>query len=587
MLDSSGADSLHARTLNMKTSRMGNVTRYLCAAAYLNSGFRDKVLAELLFDQFRAIPPSYGGFDLMPVIHHCRRSRTMLVVRDALITGFFAIGCFIAPLSTFTWLSALIPFALLTVDQIRRGPLLLRVLIWLWAGYSAFSLLFVALFSAVFSAATGLITSRRSFTDIYGIESETLGLVSDGTNPLLQALLIPAVTLGIALVYRIAIYLTLVGSLKPGAAEPISRTTHPKLARRLDYIRRAQWGNVTMYANEDAFMGAGKIYRTWSIAVELDRVREDLQPSRRADPVDVDPVALHAFVRGRLIDMRDRVLRPNEGIKRLDIGDHVVTRGIFTVADGQRDRAAGPHPMIDRNGLPRFQATPEEIAAIARHPQGGVRYYQRVTINNAGQEIRDLDGNLVAPAEDQEALTSAFIYLAVEGRMLYTQFVVTVLPPAHDHYHVVDSLPAMTSGRVTWEALRVLKLQLLRDVLAAPARVVRTIVQSVRQSAMTPNPRDHIVYPYGARFSVRELGASESLQTHIQALDVAKYIKMIEQRLTEAVLDFLEERKVETGAYRMQAAGITVSAGDGSTVNVPIALGAHASATVNGLRPGT
>ncbi len=578
MLDSPGADSLHARTRNMNSSRMSNVTRYLCAAAYLDSGFRDKVLAELLFDQFRAIPPSYGGFDLMPVIYHCRRSRMMLVVRDALITGFFVIGCFMAPLSTFGWLWTLVPFALLTVDGIRRGPLIVRALIWFWACYSVFSLIFLAIMTALIPAAAYLFASGLPFSGLYG---------SGSTGSVLQQFLIPVVTLGIALVYRIAIYLTLVGSLKPGAPEPIIATTHPRLARRLDYIRRAQWGNVTMYANEDAFMGAGRIQRNWSIAVELDRVRESHKPSRRADPVDIDPVELHAFVRGRLIEMRDRVLRPNEGIQRLDIGDHVVTRGIFTVADGQRDRAAGAHPMIDRNGLPRFQATAEEIAAIARHPQGGVRYYQRVTINNAGQEIRDLDGNLVAPAEDQEALTSAFIYLAVEGRMLYTQFVVTVLPPAHDHYHVVDSLPTMTSGRVTWEALKVLKLQLLRDVLAAPVRVVRTAVESVRQSAMTPNPRDHIVYPYGARLSVRELGASESLQTHIQVLDVGKYIKMIEQRLTEAVLDFLEERKVETGAYRMQAAGITVSAGNGGTVNVPMAFGEHASATVNGLRPGT
>ncbi|MFG1957494.1 hypothetical protein [Nonomuraea sp. NPDC049028] len=563
------------------------MTRYLCGAAYLDSGFRDKVLAELLFDQYRAIPPSYGGFDVMPVIYHCRRSRTMLVVRDALITGFFAIGCFIAPLSTFAWVTTLIPFALLTVDGIRRGPLYVRALIWLWAGYSAFSLLFLAifnaLFSVLFSAATGLPTARRSSVpDIYGIEPAAPDIVSDSTGSLLQALMVPAVTLGVALVYRIAIYLTLVGNLKPGAPEPVIRTTHPKLARRLDYIRGAQWGNITMYANEDAFLGAGTIQRNWSIAVELDRVRENHRPARRADPVDIDPVELHGFVRSRLIDMRDRVLRPNEGIQRLDIGDHVVTRGIFTVADGQRDRAAGPHPMIDRNGLPRYLATPEEIAAIARHPQGGVRYYQRVTINNAGQEIRDLNGNLVAPAEDQEALTSAFIYLAVEGRMLYTQFVVTVLPPAHDLYHVVDSLPAMTSGRITWEAVKVLKLQLLRDVLAAPVRVVRTIVQSVRQSSMTPNPRDHIVYPYGARFSVRELGASERLQTHIQVLDVTKYIKMIEQRLTEAVLDFLEERKVETGAYRLQAASVTsysMSVGPGGTVNGPIAFGEHASAT--------
>ncbi|MFB4277625.1 hypothetical protein ACBJ59_20205 [Nonomuraea sp. MTCD27] len=568
--------------VNTGGPRMSNVTRYLCAAAYLDSGFRDRVLDELLTDPYRAVPPSYGGFDVMPVIHHCRRSRAMLLVRDCLIAAILVLGLVLAPLSTIAWVFALVPFALLTMRRVRRGPLFVRLLIWLWAAYAVFVLLFLVLLAQVVATVNDLTDGQASYAEIYGVESTPLGLLGAGAGSLTQVLLVPVVTLGVAVVYRIAIYLTLAGSLRPGTPEPDTRATHPKTGRRLDYLRRAQWGNVTMYGNEDAFMGAGSIERSWSIAVELDRVRDAMGSRRRDDPVDIDPVELHAFVRRRLAEMRDRVLRPNEGIQRLDLGDHVVTRGLFTVADWHGE--AVPHPFIGKDGLPRFQATPEEIAAIARHPQGGVRYYQRVTINNAGQEIRDLQGNLVAPAEDQEALTSAFIYLAVEGRMLYTQFVVTVLPPVSGPYHVVDRLPTMTGGRVAWEAVKVLRLRLLRDVLAAPLRVVRTGVQAVRQNMAEPDPRKHIVYPYGARRSVRELGASEDLQTYIQVLDVAKYVRMIEQRLTEAVLDFLEERDVETGAYRLQAAGVTmntVTVGAGGTVSGPIAFGPHAAATVH------
>ncbi|NUP76243.1 MAG: hypothetical protein HOV96_01680 [Nonomuraea sp.] len=582
-VDSSDAGSMRDTAAGMGVPRMSNVTRYLSAAAYLDSGFRDQVLGELLFDPYRAVPPSYGGFDLVPVVHHCRRSRSMLVVRDALITVLFVIGFVLSPLNTVVWVAALVPFVLLTSARIRRGPMSLRALIWSWAGTMTLFLVYTVFFTGLATIATSpggtFDPDTGEFTpgapDVFG----------QGTGTLAVALFVPATTLGIALVYRIAIYLTLAGTLRPGAPEPVTRSTHPRTAHRVDYLRAAQWGNITMYADEDAFMGAGSIARTWSIAVELDRVRGREGPPRRLDdPVDIDPVELHAFVRERLKDMRDRVLRPNEGIQRLDIGDHVVTRGVFTVADWHRSGAPVAHPLIGDNGLPRSQATPEEIAAIARHPQGGVRYYQRVTINNAGQEIRDAHGGLVAPAEDQEALTSAFIYLAVEGRMLYTQFVVTVLPPALGPYHVVDQLPTMTGGRIAWEAVRSLKLRLLRDVAAAPARLVRTGAQAVRQHMLTPDPRKHNVYPYGARFSVRELGASDDLQTHIQVLDVSKYVRMIEQRLTEAVLDFLEERGVETGAYRLQAASVTmntVSVSGGATVNGPIAFGQQASATVN------
>ncbi|NRQ30970.1 hypothetical protein HII36_03865 [Nonomuraea sp. NN258] len=557
-----------------KPRQMSNDTRYLCAAAYLDSGFRDHVMDELLSDPYRAVSPSYGDFDLMPVIHHCRRSRSMLIVRDVLITVILLFGLVVSPLTTIQWVVMLVPFVLLTTGPVRNGPLIVKALIWIWAVWSAFGLFLTAIFQQSLLLLIGGLNERYltafDFTEAVGA--------------MLSMLFIPLVTLAVALVYRIAVYLTLAGVLRPGAPAPEPGVTDPKTRARLDYVHRAQHGNITMYANEDAFMGAGHILLNWSIAVELDRVREpEGPPSRRDTPVDIDPMVLHAFVRNRLQEMRDHVLRPNEGIHRLDLGDHVVTKGLFTVSDWYGDGTGVAHPLIDPAGLPRYQAHPDEIAAIARHPQGGVRYYQRVTISNTGQEIRDLNGRLVAPAADQEAITSAFIHLAVEGRMLYTQFVVTVLPPVLPIYHVVDLLPAMNSRRIAWEAVRALKLRLLRDVLAAPVRAARTGVQAVRQGLTRPNPAKYVVYPYGAGFSVREFGADDDLQTHIQRLDVRKYVRMIEQRLTESVLDFLEERGVETGAYRMQAANVTNQSMYvfGSTVSGPIAFGSHASATVN------
>ncbi|MGW0807352.1 hypothetical protein [Nonomuraea sp. NPDC002799] len=582
VVDSSSAGQRHPADYDAGAPFLGNATRYLCAAAYLDHAFRDKVLGELLSDPYRAVPPSYGGFDLMPVLHHCRRSRAILAVRDGLITVLFAVGLVFTPLTTLMWLLALLPFVLLTVEAVRRGPLRLRAAIWLWAACGVLAPFVVAAWPQLASSMEQVLGAGSSYESSSGPEPAASG---DGLAG--DLFFIPAATLAVVLVYRVAIYLTLAGTLRPGTPEPSTRAVSTKTARRLDYIRRAQWGNVTMYGNENAFMGAGRVERSWSIAVELDRVRDGRGGARRDEPVDVDPVELHAFVRERLREMRDSVLRPNEGIQRLDLGDHVVTRGIFTVTDWHRGRTPVAHPMIGRGGLPKFEATAGEIEAVIRHPQGGVRYYQRVTINNDGQEIRDSAGHLVAPAEDQEAMTSAFIHLAVEGRMLYTQFVVTVLPPVLGPYHVVDMLPTMTGVRIAWEALRVLKLRLLRDVLAAPVRVARTAIQAVQQSMTVPDPRKHIVYPYGARFSVRELAASADLQTHIQTLDVAKYTRMIEQRLTEAVLDFLDKRGIETGAYRLQAAGVTmntVNVGAGGTVSGPIAFGPQASATVNNQR---
>ncbi|MBB4703170.1 hypothetical protein [Sphaerisporangium siamense] len=572
---------------------MSNTTRYLCAGAYLDTGFRNRVLEETLRDEFRAVPPSYGDFDLAPVIHHCRRARTMLMVRDLLITLVFVVGIFTQFLATIGWLFVLAPYALLTLDRIRRGPLPVRLLLWAWAIYSGFTIVLTALL-ALFAGVLGPLIGL--FLGLPGTGASGL-ILRSAESTLISVFVVPLATLGVALAYRIVTYMTLVGSLKPGSPEPEPAPADPpKLARRLDYIRRAQRGNITMYANEDAFMGAGAIERAWSIAVELDRARSADGGERRQAPADIDPVELHAHVRDRLVEMRDGVLRQNESLHLLRMGDHVVTRGAFEtpgpgrslhplIIHGGPGKAPG-HERPEDQGRPRYQATPEEIAAVIRHPQGGVRYYQRVTVGGSGQEIRDAHGGLVAPAEDLEVLTSAFIYLAVEGRMLYTQFVVTVLPPAKALYHIVDELPTMNVARLVWEAVRALKLHLMADVAAAPGRLARTTWQAARRALTAPDPADYLVYRYGARLSAREIGAAPEPQTHIQVLDTLKYTKLIEQRLTEAVLDFLEDRGVDTAGYRLQAASVsmnTLMVGAGGTVNGPVSFGVNSSATVNNL----
>ncbi|WP_283133753.1 hypothetical protein [Rhizohabitans arisaemae] len=569
-----------------QTPRMSNATRYLCAGAYLDSTFRNRTLEETTLHEFRAVPPSFG-FDLGPVIQHCIRARRMLIGRDALIAGILLLGLIISFSTTVWWLVLLVPFALLASARTRGRNSVTRSMVkGLWG---VLMLIGVILFPFLF--VPYLLDQFDGPSSSYDFETGELLIESPFATlgELFVTLLIPIATVLVALGYRVFVYRTLAGTLRPGAASPSPTAENARTRRRLEHLQRAQWGNITLYADENPFMGSGKLDRIWSIAVELDRKRASSpgSPGKRTEqPIDIDPVELHAFVRDRLSQMRTAVLRPNESVDRLVVGDHVVARGVFSLADRAGDGRylnVAAHPLIDQQtGLPRHQATAEEIKAIIRHPQGGVRYYQRIVVGNQTQEIRDEAGRLVAPAEDQEVTTSAFIYLAVEGRMLYTQFVVTVLPPVANHYHVVDDLPRMTPARIAWEAVKAVKLHMLRDIVAALPRLIRTGLQLARERATAKEPSESLVYPYGAVLSVRELGAARDLQTYMQALDVTKYTKLIEQRLTEAVLDFLEERDVDTTGYRQRAAEIVNNHGvmmSGGTISGPFSVGSNAKAT--------
>ncbi|GAA3014798.1 hypothetical protein [Streptosporangium longisporum] len=564
---------------------MQNSTRYLCAGAYLDDHFRDRVLREVLDDPYRAVPPSHGGFDLLPVVLHCLRAERLLLVRDVVVSVLLTAACLLASSIGGIVLSLMLLAALFTLPRMRRLPLGQRIV-----SVLVLQFLITLPLTLVFSVITVLRFLTASYQPSFDVNGTVTPVASD--HPLLSLLLLFC-AFAVALGYRVVWHFTLRVMLKPGAtAGRIDEA--PRFADRLAYIDRAQWGNITLYGNEYPFVGAGDVQRSWSIVVELDRLKgEKGDPHHGTRPrAHIDPVDLHAFVRTRLLEMRDAVEFPGERVERLHISDQLAVRGVFTRTEwpnvtGPRSWREQGHPLIDPDtGLPRFSAGKETVDAVIRNPQGGIRHYQRVTVTAEAPEIRDGDVQL-APAEDQEVVVSAFIHLAVEGRMLYTQCVVTVLPPVRDDFQI-DRLFSLGDAALVGAAFEHAGLKLVADVMFAPARLVRTAYQAMRRSRSAANPAAFLLYPFGSRFSVRELGAAHRTDRFMQRLDAVKYSRIIEQRLTEAVVDYLEAFGVETSGYRQQATSVIdhsvhfvdngVHVNSGGTVNGPVAAGSGATA---------
>jgi hypothetical protein len=75
-------------------------TRYLCAAAYLEQKFADRVVERVLRERHRAVAPSYG-VDLHAVVRHCIAARRRKFVRALVLSIVLLVG---GPL--FLWLGA-------------------------------------------------------------------------------------------------------------------------------------------------------------------------------------------------------------------------------------------------------------------------------------------------------------------------------------------------------------------------------------------------------------------------------------------------------------------------------------------------
>lgn len=557
---------------------MSDMTRYLCAAAYLDSSFANTVLKEFLGAR-RAVVPS-RGFDLVPVIRHCLKARRMRLGRDIALTiisipfyiAFAAVLVSVA--GVFWW------FGQWMGPRWRRPSSIIKLAVMAAMLWAAVLFAFALVVSLVLGA-----TSLGAYGTTSG---PSPGSVSNVLLLFVVAFAIYAAAFAAVTVtyyfFRNRALRTWLGfgAMAPSWAEDAWAT------KRMAAVGAAQHGNLTIYGGEDPFLGAGVTplgwrsgdnavsasERAWSIAIELNRgsgtgsgpVPDDTVPGEgsRIDAGDV-----YRVLSERFLSLKDNPgLLRGERIEGVSVDDYVVGEGQFPLSA----------PLIDPEKLiPYSRVSDDAVAALKGSPQAGLRCYQRVSIRDTGQSV--LAGGLpVIGAVDQEVVVSAFVYVAVEGGMFYLQFVPTSLGPVQDAFRVVDYLPALSPAAFAGKVVRDTARNWFQDVTTAPAGVFRAWRDMWRENQAASRAGTEIsggaYADIGARISVRQLAALPHPRTYIQQLDVAKYTQILERLVLETVLDYLKDHQVDTGAYRssMQAiynSGVIVGGSiSGSTVSV-------------------
>jgi hypothetical protein len=524
----------HATT--QRSGPLSNATRYLCAAAYLDSAFTNRVLSELVASR-RAVAPSLG-IDLVPIVRHCLRARKAQLVRDVLLSVLLAGGLYAAAGPTVAVLLLMFLLRFLPGVQWERRSIGVRLL----AASAAVVLLGMVV---VLDVITGVLNRFSGTNPLYGPLA-----ASDQTFFVGLAFLALA---GAVLVgYSYTTYRTFSERLRPGAQAGRFERSEAGIEARIEEIAMAQWGNVTLYAGDNPFIGTGTLGEAWSIAIELDHAPEPTPWPRRKIQgyVPIDPVELHQAIRTRLLKLRDDELPENERISALSVYHHVVGDG----------HCRWDSSLIDpTRAMPYSEAAPSAIEAVIRHPAAGLRYYQRVCVSDEGQPVRAGERQVIEGI-DQEVAVSAFVYAAVEGRMFYLEFVPATLPPIEQRYHLVDRLPRMTSGRFLAKVVLNAAITSFRDTSAAPFRIIgavrraRAERRTFREEALSA--RDYVYADMGAQVSVREIRAATAPRTFLQRLDAAKYTKIIERLVTDTVFDFLVEKGVDVSAYRDSASAV-------------------------------
>ncbi|WP_228974419.1 hypothetical protein [Streptomyces sp. DH12] len=607
------ADSPDERPVAVATGTSpGDVTRYLCAAAYTDPDFADRVVEDVLGDGLGAVAAS-PGVDLVPVARHSLTAGRLRRGRDRRLAAAFGLVAVSAPL----WLlfARLALGALASASRTRRRAVRGRELpptsaaTWRLAGTAGGLLVTGVLLGAALSAAS-----------LPGPLAWLAGGYLLGIPALLAVVACCALTVRTVVAEEADVDARLRGALRRDAFDPegLPRPGHlePWAAARIAAVSDAQRGNVSCYSGHSPFVGYGRRDGEWTLSVPL--LPADAGPERRSGPVTgFDAWDLVERLRHRLRGAAEEPGTPlpdhgegrgaGRGVAGHEGQDRRGAEGQGEQGAGGRDGArrapgaegpiaglvvedrvfvSGREAVRDRRLLPdplRPPATrlpPETLRWIARHPDGAARHFLTSHVPLWGGEI----------------VPTHFLHVAVEGRTLHLRCERFVLGPVRRDMHLVDLLPP---GAPSARRRRSLALRALRRsgsaLWAAPRSCLSDALadrrRRVRRRHETRAACDDPAYDRGARISVRDLAQGPEYFHHFQLVDALRTLNALDRHALAAVRDFLDDHGVDTADFRTQTQtilnnGVLQTGGVSVVGNQAVGTGAQATAESSTARPG-
>ncbi|QMU71457.1 hypothetical protein [Streptacidiphilus sp. P02-A3a] len=543
----------------------GDVTRYLCVAAYLDPSFARTVVERLLGDPFGAVAAS-PGVDLRPVARHCLAARELRFRRDLKLLAVWTGIALIAPL----WL--LLAGVVLGVlsgritdgpgrrgrpgpdDRGRGGPDVSASVRW------------IVITAVPLAVAVVLLGIGLSVLGLPGLQRWLLGAYLYGVPAVL------ALGVGLFAAHRVVaqeeldlderLRTTLRRSNFQPEATPQPAPAASWVEDRLDAVAEAQQGNVTIYSGWSPFMGFSAPTSTWSLAIPLLPASHPLGagPGRL---IDFDAWDLVEQIRScwQKLAEHQPEHEASERLSGLVVQDRVFVHGATIGGDPR---------FVPEAGSLLTTLEPEQVKQIALNPTGSARHW--------------LTGYL--PLWGGDVVSSLLLNISVSGQTVHVRWSRHILGPVRGRYHTIDALPTV----LTAERRRVLGLAALQRtrsvLLSAPlAALGHTLFESRHRrrllrewQAIGNDPG----FDYGARFSAREAALNATYPNYYQPQDGERALNALDHHTLATICDFLEAHGVDITDLKQQQQtilnhGVIQQGGVSNVGNLAVGQGAKVS----------
>ncbi|WAZ26559.1 hypothetical protein STRCI_008150 [Streptomyces cinnabarinus] len=530
----------------MQSRSHTEATRLLCAGAYLDADFRRRVIEQLVEHEERPVAPSLG-IDAVAVLGHALRARAqelqVAVVMLLAWAAFFALevdsGGLHIDFDDGTWLDMPVLWA----------PAYGVLCCLLWAGRVATgrSIAVYTLDRGTLKRATHgirrltmLLPQFPRFLMLVYWATVLCILFTRGEN--LYAVFFPLLMAVVVWLHRSRVVWIMshqldrdVFPLLPPARMPATRTCR----RIAEATAREQYAGLVLHDPFRPFVGAGKPYEPWSFAIEL-------KPKQGA-AFTGRPLSTRAVI--DLVRPRVEALRESMAATSRDrLGDLEIDEVVYLPA----------------GDVPRTRVS-YDPAAVAWHIRNAV---------DEGGEARRHFLRIRIGAWEEQIVVTVLVRVHTQGGMLVLEVAPHVLTPIRPEFAAVDVITAR-AHLVLHDGLRAL-LTSPTATFASGVSALGTMSAVVRTWLADPQR----ALPDGPTTSVRELGSVEEISL-FQEMDVSRYVKTVQDRITSGVLDALRAEGYETGEFEQQvvqvSGGVYIGAMSGGAVAV--GSGARAEST--------
>lgn len=598
---------------SMRTPAHSEATRLLCAGARLNAGFRQRVIDELLGHAERPVPPSLG-VDVRPVLAHALQARRQEIQTALVLLAVWVAYLLVSVLLVWDTLDDRfggdfdVSFDEVLALELSAGGGTYESAV----GHPTSWVFFYA--GIVLALWSGRALSGREALLYGGTKTQTA--LGPGLRRLLGKVVTYAARLA-ALVYWLSAVLTVGDNPYPVifpmlmavvvwlhrvrttavlreqlSRENFATAQQPGLPpgeryRRIDEaIHREQHAPATLYDANRPFVGLGVPIKPWSFALELRRKKEGTQSEPAAG---VPQQGVHGAEQ-----------QPQVPTQHADSGQWDMPP--LPMPSGQVDPVQPPHPDGPATGefpqqpeyadgrsmqqpphlssrhvidmiTPKITALREATARTSRDSLRALEIEEFVYLpsgvrrDSGVYETENVHQHLAEAADDsgetrrhflrirvgswqEQVVVSLLVRVHTQGGMLVLEVAPHVLGPVAEEFREVDAIVERRAGGAFREGVHAF--------LTAPAATAAAGVAAGRallsvSRVWLSSPED--AAPDAPVISIRELASASELSL-FQEMDVSRYIKTIQERITGGVRDALEQRGFRTDRFEQQIVNV-------------------------------